>query len=136
MPKNSLADVIVDWEKLLTNIQLRKAGLPGLQALTDTLLPELEEVMAEVRAMGARLDAKAAVKQQETKDRRALLKRGGRIVSRLRAALKAQYGVDSELLVEFGAKPLRARRRPGLEEKGPKPGGNPAPAADPESQKS
>jgi hypothetical protein len=136
MPKNSLADVIVDWEKLLTNLLLRKADLPGLQALTSALVPELEEVLAEVRAMGARLDAKAAVKQQETKDRRALLKRGGRIVSRLRAALKAQYGVDSELLVEFGSKPIRPRSVPAAEAKTPKPGGNPAPAEDPESQKS
>lgn len=136
MPKSSLADIIIDWEKLLTNLQLRKADLPGLQALTDTLMPDLEQVLAEVRAMGARLDAKAALKQQETKDRRALLKRGGRIVSRLRSALKAQYGVDSELLVEFGSKPLRPRSVPVPEAKGPKPGGNPAPAEDPEPQKS
>jgi hypothetical protein len=135
MPKNSMSDIIVDWEKLLTNIQLRKAELPGLETLTAVLVPELEEVLAEVRAMGARLDAKAAVKQQETKDRKDLLKRGGRIVSRLRSALKAQYGVDSELLVEFGARPIRSRPR-SLEFRTPKPGGNPAPAADPDSQKS
>ena len=135
MPKNALADIIINWEKLLTNIQLRTAELPGLQAITSTLVPDLEQVLADVRAMGARLDAKAALKQQETKDRKELLKRGGRIVSRLRAALKAQYGVDSELLVEFGARPIRARTR-SPEEKSPKPGGNPAPAVDPDTQKS
>ena len=85
MPKNALADIIVDWEKLLTNLQLRTAEHPGLQAITSQWVPELELVLAEVRAMGARLDAKAALKQQETKDRKDLLKRGGRIVSRLRS---------------------------------------------------
>lgn len=138
MPNNALADVIVDWEKLVTNLQLRTAELPGLQAITSILVPELEQVLSEVRAMSASLDARAAQKQQESKDRRDLLKRGGKIVSRLRAALKAQYGVDSELLLEYGARPIRARRRSSSEVKSPKPGGNPAPAAseDPESQKS
>lgn len=135
MPKNALADIIVDWEKLLTNIQLRTAELPGLQAITSSLVPELEQVLSEVRAMSANLDAKAALKQQASKDRRELVKRGGRIVSRLRAALKAQYGVDSELLVEFGARPIRARPR-SLELRKPKPGGNPAPAEESDSQKS
>lgn len=135
MPKNAMADIIIDWEKLLTNLQLRTAEHPGLQAITSQWVPELEQVLAEVRAMGARLDAKAALKQQETKDRKDLLKRGGRIVSRLRSALRAQYGVDSELLVEFGARPIRARTRP-QELKTPKPGGNPAPATDPDTQKS
>lgn len=138
MPKNALAEIIVDWEKLLTNLQLRTAELPGLQAITSPLVPELEQLLAEVRAMSASLDAKAALKQQASKDRRELLKRGGRIVSRLRAALKAQYGVDSELLLEFGARPIRSRRRPASEVKSPQPGGNPAPASseNPESQKS
>ncbi|MFL6197163.1 MAG: hypothetical protein ACJ75H_23455, partial [Thermoanaerobaculia bacterium] len=35
---------------------------------------------------------------------------------RLRAALKAHFGIDSERLVEFGARPVRPRSRRTAEE--------------------
>lgn len=107
MPKTSIADLIVAWENVLTNVKANASEVPNL----DVYTAPLEEILASAKDLNARLDNRIAVKQEESKERRVLMLQGKKQVSRVRAALKAHFGVDSERLIEFGARPIRPRSR-------------------------
>jgi hypothetical protein len=105
MPRTSIADLIVDWEMLLAKLQVSAAGLPGL----ESFIARLEKLLANAKDLTARLETARGIKQQESQQRRDLLREGKNMTSRLRAALKAHFGLQNERLVEFGIRPIRAR---------------------------
>jgi hypothetical protein len=76
---------------------------------TGAYLAPLEKILADAKDVSARLDMRLGVKQQETRDRRALIEAGSFQVSRIRSAIKAFYGRNSERVIEFGARPVRPR---------------------------
>jgi hypothetical protein len=82
----------------------------------------MEEILAQAKDLSARLEMRKGIKQQESKERRLLMQQGRRQAARLRAALKAYFGVDSERLVEFGARPIRPRTRKSQPADPPPPG--------------
>jgi hypothetical protein len=75
----------------------------------DAYLAPLEKILAGAKDLTARLDMRLGVKQQETRDRRALIQAGNVQVSRIRSAIKAFFGPNSERVIELGARPLRPR---------------------------
>jgi len=105
MPRSSIADSIVGWEKAVANARANGMDVPGMEAY----LAPLEKMLADAKDLTARLDMRLAVKQQETRDRRALVQAGNAQVSRIRSAIKAFYGRNSERVIEFGARPVRPR---------------------------
>jgi len=105
MPRSSIADAIVGWEKAVANAKANAMDVPGMEAY----LAPLEKILADAKDLTARLDMRLGVKQQEVRDRRALLQAGNVQVSRIRSAIKAFYGPNSERVIEFGARPLRPR---------------------------
>jgi hypothetical protein len=105
MPRSSIADAIVGWEKAVANARANAMGVPGM----DGYLAPLEKILADAKDLTARLDMRLAVKQQETRDRKALVQAGNVQVSRIRSAIKAFYGPNSERVIEFGARPVRPR---------------------------
>lgn len=107
MPRNSIADLILDWETLLAKIRASAAGLPGLEAF----IAPLEKLLADAKELTARLETSRGIKQQESQQRRELLREGINLTSRIRSALKAHYGLQNERLVEFGIRPIRSRIR-------------------------
>jgi hypothetical protein len=107
MPRTSIAEVLIEWEKLLANIKTNVAEIPNL----ETYVTPLEEALKEAMDITARLEIRKGIKQQEAKDRRAAMKKATAAAARLRAALKAHYGLDSERLTDYGARPLRPRKR-------------------------
>jgi hypothetical protein len=107
MPKSSIAEAIVSWENAVSNARANAMDVPGM----DGYLAPLEQIVAQAKDLTARLDMRAAVKQQEVKDRRALVQAGNVQVSRIRSAVKAFYGPNSERVIEFGARPLRPRTK-------------------------
>lgn len=107
MPRSSIADAIVGWEKAVANARANAMDVPGM----DTYLAPLEKILADAKDVSARLDTRAGVKQQETQDRRALIQAGNVQVSRVRSAIKAFYGPNSERVIEFGARPVRSRKK-------------------------
>jgi hypothetical protein len=107
MPKNSIADQIVETQNLVITVKASAAEVPGI----DLYIVPLEQVLEEAIAMNARLETRKGMKQQDVQDRRALLAKRRRLVSRVRAALKAHYGLESERLVEFGSRPIRSRSK-------------------------
>jgi hypothetical protein len=104
MSKSSIAEAIVAWETAITNAKANAADAPGI---ADYMAP-LEQMLAQAKALSASLENRKAVKQQETKDRKALMQEGGFQVSRLRSALKAFYGRDSERIIQYGGRPVRS----------------------------
>src|SRR5690349_270586 len=87
--------------------QGERHGRPG----NGRYLAPLEKLLADAKDLTARLDMRLAIKQQETRDRRALLQAGNVQVSRIRSAIKAFFGPNSERVIEFGARPLRPRTK-------------------------
>jgi hypothetical protein len=107
MPRSSIADAIVAWENAVTNARANAMDVPGMEGY----LTPLEQILAQAKDLTARLEMRKGVKQEETKDRRALMQAGKGQVSRIRSAIKAFYGPTSERVIEFGARPLRPRTK-------------------------
>jgi hypothetical protein len=123
MPKASIAEVLVKWEKLLANVKANAAEIPNLEVYAAPL----EQALTEAREITARLEIRKGIKQQESKDRRVLLKKGGAAAARVLSALKAHYGLDSERLTDYGMRPFRPRKRSKKDpQPGPEPQGPPA----------
>ena len=73
--------------------------------------PAYEQILAEAKDLTARLEMRKGVKQDETQARQTLMQKGAVQVSRIRSALKAHFGPNSERLIEFGARPVRPRKK-------------------------
>jgi hypothetical protein len=106
MPRSSIADAIVAWEKAAANARANAMDVPGM----ESYLAPLEKILTDAKDLTARLDMRKGVKQQETKDRNELLQAGKVQVSRIRSAIKAFFGPNSERVIEFGARPVRPRK--------------------------
>ena len=123
MPKSSLADFVTDWEKLLKNVTDTSAELPNM----DVYKNALDQLLGSAKDGLALAEARVGVKQQETKDRQALMKQGKEAASKLRSAIKAHFGLKSERLLQYGVKPIRSRPK--------KPAAAAAPATTPVTEK-
>jgi signal transduction protein with GAF and PtsI domain len=108
MSDKTIAGEILDIQNLVTTGKAVIAEVPGI----DVHLVPLEQVLNNTKDLSARLQTRKGVKQDESKERRALLQQGHKLAGRVRAALKAHFGLDSERLVEFGARPIRPRKTP------------------------
>ena len=106
MAKSSIADALVGWEKALLNIKATASDAPGIAVYTAPL----EKILEDAKNLSASLEGHKAMKQQESRDRAALMQQGNRQVSRIRLALKAFFGPNSERIIEYGGRPVRARR--------------------------
>lgn len=134
MPEiNSYADIIRDWEQLLTSARENTETLPSIEIHRLALEQHLEAT----KATKARQDSHTASRQQATQDLRTMITLGRELAIRLRGAIRADVGPKSELLVQYGLVPLRRRTRraaaaPTPEpqpEPQPGPGGDSKPAA-------
>lgn len=105
MPKSSLADIVTDWEKLLKNVTDTSAELPNM----DVYKNALDQLLGSAKDGLALAAARVGVKQQETKDRQALMKQGKEAAANLRSAIKAHFGFKSERLLQYGIQPIRSR---------------------------
>jgi hypothetical protein len=114
--KGAIADFVLKWEKMITNVTANAAELPPHLSLYNEPLVQL---LGEFKASGATKDIRRAAKQQETKDSKELQKRVQRQAAKLSSALIAHFGFDSEELVAYGITPRRPSKR--------KPTGTPQP---------
>lgn len=129
MPRTSHADVFTDWEQLASSLTTNIDDLPNLEAYRVELLGLLEQV----RALTLQQGIHKASFQQASQDLQALITRGKKLATFLRAGIKHRYGNRSEKLVEFRVQPLRSRKRarlevPELPKPAPEPSPSPAPA--------
>ena len=104
---SSYADIVRDWERLLTAAQ---ENAPDL-AEAEKHRAALAEHLAATKALKDRQDTAIAVKQETTRELKERLATGRELAIRLRGAVKAAIGPRSELLNRFGVAPLRKRRK-------------------------
>jgi hypothetical protein len=123
MSKTSIADAIVAWESALTNAKTGATEVPGIESYTAPL----EQILAEAKALTARLEDRKSLKQLDTVERKSLMKKGNVQVSRIRSAIKAFFGPNSERVIAFGARPLRPRTGKRTAEKAKPPAAAPGP---------
>ena len=123
MSKTSIADAIVAWESALTNAKTGATEVPGIEGYTAPL----EQILAEAKALTARLEDRKSLKQLDTVERKTLMKRGNVQISRIRSAVKAFFGPNSERVIAFGARPVRPRTRKASTEQAARPAAAPGP---------
>ena len=102
---SSYADVIKDWEALLTAVLEHAQSLPDAERTRAAF----QEHLARVKEMKARQESLTAARQEATQSLRKLLQEGKELAIRLRGVVKANLGPTSEGLVQFGIVPVRKR---------------------------
>jgi hypothetical protein len=107
MPSTSMADFMTDWDALLKRVAANGAELPDLSAYSAPLAQILEAAKEGI----AEADGHRGAKQEAIKTLRGILTQGSLAATKLRAAVKAHYGRDSERLVEYNMRPIRPRKR-------------------------
>ncbi len=107
MPKQSFADVMTDWEKLLATVAANKDEL----LFIDGYKQQLEVEMTGAKAASLRQAASQADSQQASRDLEGFLTRGSDLASRMRTGIKSRYGIRGEKLKEFGLKVFRGRKK-------------------------
>jgi hypothetical protein len=104
---NSYADVVLDWEGLLTAVLENAQFLPNIEPQRAAM----EKHLALTKAVKARREAHTAGRQEATQELRLLVAQGRDLAIRLRNAIKAEIGSKTERLVHFGMIPIRKRTR-------------------------
>ncbi len=107
MPNQAFADVITEWEKLLSTVTTNKDDLPSL----DGFRQALETEAATAKAANLRQSAAQAAAQQATRDLEASRQRGRDLADQIRFGIKSKYGMRNEKLKEFGLKVFRGRKK-------------------------
>ena len=118
MPRESVADFLVRWQRLVTNVLANSGELPEHMTLYRA---PLEDVLEDAQDLGARLQIRRGIKQQEQRDLDVTMRKGRFHASKLRAAIIAHYGPQSERLLDYGIKPVRSRPRRAGETEEPEP---------------
>lgn len=108
MPKDALADFIVDLDQLLGAVDSHEAlDVPYLKQLRD----ELEGKLREIKALHAEQVSLTARRQEVTQRLRIMRGEGKDAAVKLRSGLRAHFGHRFEGLVRFRIRPVRRRSR-------------------------
>jgi len=105
MSKTSFADVMTDWEQLLTKVS---ANATDLSFLEDSRA-SLATILQGAKDASARQSTFRAQFQQATRDIEDSLNKGRDLATRLRNGIRTRYGLKAEKLADFNLRP----RRPG-----------------------
>jgi hypothetical protein len=104
---NAQAKVFRIWEALLNACLTQAALLPNI----DPLKNALQDILNQARQVKSHQEDSQARRQGATQELATLIKSGQEAARRLRGYAKSQLGTKSELLVQFGAAPIRHRVR-------------------------
>lgn len=103
MPKEALAETLVDWAMLIGAARLHESRKPELKWMLD----ELQNRLDRAKALDCERQSLQARKQQATQDLRQVRDEGKDLASRTRNLLKATLGTQNEALMEFNIRPRR-----------------------------
>lgn len=104
---NAQGKIFRIWETLL-NACLAQASLLGN---LDPLRLALQDILTQARLLKSQQETSEAQRQAQTQELSDLIQRGDEAARRLRGFAKSQLGTKNELLVQFGAAPIRPRVR-------------------------
>jgi hypothetical protein len=102
MPINCLADLLADWESLLSAVEDNPCGMNDL----DALVSQLESTLADLKTAHTRRSAFQAKASRLTREIQDKMIQGKDLASRIRSWAVARYGRRNEKLEEFGKKPV------------------------------
>ena len=122
---SALADVLREWESLLSAVADHAAELAPADPYRTALADSLEKIK---QAKGIQ-ELHGATKQMSTQTLKEILVEGKERAIRLRGSIRAALGPTTERLTQFGIPPLRRRA---LRHKQPVEAPPPAPAPQPE----
>jgi hypothetical protein len=116
---NAQGETFREWEGLIAACNAHVGLLPNVEEFRDAL----QGILTEAREMKARQEEFEGRRQWATQQLGELIEQGRETVRRLRGYTKAHLGTKNELLVQFGAAPIRRRVRSASKssEKGPTP---------------
>jgi len=108
---NSFSDKLLRLELLAAKLASKLDAMPYVKALHD----ELAQLIVDTKSHEFDLKAAKANARQAVADRKAMMRKGEDIRSRLASALAFEHGPTSALLSEFGLRPRKAggRRKTG-----------------------
>ena len=118
----ALSDLLREWESLLNAVADHAADLGPADPYRAALAESLEKVK---QAKGVQ-ELNAAAKQTSTQTLKQMVSEGKDRAIRLRGAIRAALGPTTEMLTQFGIRPLR--RRPLRHKQQPSEAPTPAPA--------
>jgi hypothetical protein len=104
---NAQGKIFRIWEALLNACVAQAALLPGIDALKNAL----QDILNQARLLKNLQETSSAQRQGQTQELADLITRGDEAARRLRGYAKSQLGTKNELLVQFGAAPIRSRVR-------------------------
>jgi hypothetical protein len=107
MPNKSFADLITEWEKLLTTVVANKDDLAHVEAFRQ----QLEQEVTGAKAANIRQLAAQAEAQQASRDLDDFRMRGRDMANRIATGIKSKYGMRSEKLKEFDIKVFRGKKK-------------------------
>jgi len=107
MSRERYAVTVGGWNTLGEGLEHNADDYPELEK--HRLL--LKELATSAGSLVTRRNALEAEKQAVTSELQAILDKGRRVASLLRAGMRLKYGTGSEKLVEFGLQPRRRRSR-------------------------
>ena len=126
MTTNSYADVIRDWEGLLTAVRDHPEEVVDVERYRLAL----DTHLTETKVVKDRQATAAGIKQKATQNLREMTTQGKEMAIRLRGAVRASLGPKSELLTQFKIAPIRSRpKRRTPEKPAPTPTPSPTPLA-------
>lgn len=102
---SAFADILREWESLLTAVTDRAAALPLLEPLRAALAATLDQAR---QAKGVQ-ESHDASRQTMTQTLQEIVVQGKDQAIQLRAAIKSALGPTTEQLKQFGIQPLRRR---------------------------
>ena len=114
---SSYADLINDWDRLLSACEENGYLLPGFNIDTEPLVGLMEEVKG-LKVVQDRLEGN---RQATTQDLNEKCDEGREAARRLRSFIRSRLGTRSEHLPAFGVAPIRARGRRSLKPPPPPP---------------
>ncbi len=104
---NAQGKIFRIWEGLLNACLAQAALLPGIESLRIAL----QDILNQARLIKSQQEDSHAQRQGHTQALAKIIKQGEEAARRLRGYAKSQLGTDNEMLVQFGAAPIRARVR-------------------------
>jgi hypothetical protein len=106
MPSKAQSTILGNLQQLNAALAANATSLPNLEGQRQ----QFDDMVATTLEAFTRQGSLTADKQEASQTLKGLLRETSRRATVLRLAVKSQYGIRSEKLVEFGLKPFRGRQ--------------------------
>ncbi len=107
MPTPSFADRLLYWEQLVESLTSHVETVPGIKGPRE----ELAALIAKIRENDMHAQLLRANLRETVAQRRTFEDQSAGLATRISALLRAEFGFESERLIEFGLKPRSRNRR-------------------------